>query len=60
MGEGGDDLLMEALRVVRGVAASVREKHRAACVVTNEGAYQESKHMHWRVLFRGSLPDALA
>jgi len=57
LGEGGEELLMDVLRVVRQVASQVREEHGAACVVTNEGEYQESKHMHWHVLFRGELPE---
>lgn len=59
LGDGGDDLLMEVVRVVRQVAAQVRAEYGAACVVTNEGLYQESKHMHWHVLFRGDLPEGL-
>ncbi|MFM9441010.1 HIT domain-containing protein [Streptomyces acidiscabies] len=57
LGDGGEELLMDVLRVVRRVASQVREEHGAACVVTNEGEYQESKHMHWHVLFRGELPE---
>ncbi len=57
LGDGGEELLVDVLRVVRQVAGQVREEHGAACVVTNEGEYQESKHMHWHVLFRGELPE---
>ncbi|MET9387905.1 HIT domain-containing protein [Streptomyces sp. NPDC002928] len=57
LGDGGEERLVDVLRVVRSVAARVREEHGAACVVTNEGEYQESKHMHWHVLFRGELPE---
>ncbi len=60
LGDGTEDDLTAVLRVVRKVAAKVREEYGAACVVTNEGAYQESKHMHWHVLFRGNLPEGLA
>ncbi|MFC9685187.1 HIT domain-containing protein [Streptomyces sp. NPDC056948] len=60
LGDGGEELLTDVVRVVRTVAARVRKEHGAACVVTNEGAYQESKHMHWHVLFRGELPEGLA
>ncbi|WP_232246578.1 MULTISPECIES: HIT domain-containing protein [Kitasatospora] len=60
LGAGGEELLLDVLRVVRRVAASVREEHGAACVVTNEGGYQESKHLHWHVLYRGELPEGLA
>lgn len=57
LGDGGEHLLLEVLRVVREVAAQVRDTYGAACVVTNEGRYQESKHMHWHVLYRGDLPE---
>ncbi|MBX7551538.1 HIT domain-containing protein [Streptomyces sp. tea 10] len=58
LGDGGEERLVDVLRVVRSVAARVREEFGAACVVTNEGAYQESKHQHWHVLYRGDLPEA--
>ncbi|BEL06164.1 HIT domain-containing protein [Actinoplanes sichuanensis] len=57
LGEGGEDLLLEVLRVVRQVAERVRQEHGAACVMTNEGAYQDSKHLHFHVLFRGDPPE---
>jgi histidine triad (HIT) family protein len=57
LGEGGEELLMKVMRVVRSVAAKVREEHGAACIVTNLGDYQESKHLHFHVLFRGKLPE---
>ncbi|MFE6055111.1 HIT domain-containing protein [Kitasatospora sp. NPDC056446] len=60
LGDGGEDLLLEVLRVVRLVAAQVAAEHGAASVVTNEGNYQESKHMHWHVINRGDLPEGLA
>ncbi|MEU9044477.1 MULTISPECIES: HIT domain-containing protein [unclassified Kitasatospora] len=60
LGDGTEEDLADVLRVVRKVAARVREEYGAVCVVTNEGAYQESKHMHWHVLFRGNLPEGLA
>ncbi|MBD0688357.1 HIT family hydrolase [Streptomyces sp. CBMA123] len=60
LGDGTEELLADVLRVVRKVATKVREEYGAACVVTNEGAYQESKHMHWHVLYRGDLPEGLA
>ncbi|MEU9041507.1 MULTISPECIES: HIT domain-containing protein [unclassified Kitasatospora] len=56
LGDGTEEVLADVLRVVRKVAAKVREEYGAACVVTNEGAYQESKHMHWHVLYRGDPP----
>ncbi|WP_235502982.1 MULTISPECIES: HIT family protein [unclassified Kitasatospora] len=58
LADGGEERLMDVMRAVRSVAARVRAEHGAACVVTNEGKYQESKHMHWHVLFRGELPES--
>ncbi|MEU4300289.1 HIT domain-containing protein [Kitasatospora aureofaciens] len=60
LGVGGEELLTEVMRVVREVAALVRAEHGAACVVTNVGDYQESKHLHVHVLYRGDLPEGLA
>jgi histidine triad (HIT) family protein len=46
---GQEAVLMPLLRVVREVAASV-EADRGMCrVLTNLGAYQDSKHLHFHV-----------
>ncbi|WP_406358568.1 HIT family protein [Streptomyces sp. NBC_00658] len=52
---GSDDaeLLREVMDVVREVAGKVRTEHGAASITTNEGLYQESKHMHWHITHRG-------
>lgn len=47
---GDDALMLELLGVVREVAKAVLEEHGAARVITNLGAYQESKHLHWHVV----------
>lgn len=47
---GDDSLLLELLHVVQDVARSVVEQHGACRVLTNLGAYQESKHLHWHVV----------
>lgn len=48
--EAGDDaLLLEMIAVVRQVAASVVAERGACRVLTNLGAYQDSKHLHWHV-----------
>lgn len=44
-----DDVLPALLAVVRRVAADVLAAHGAARVLTNLGAYQDSKHLHWHV-----------
>ncbi|MFJ8210641.1 HIT domain-containing protein [Streptomyces sp. NPDC096033] len=53
LGGAGPDLLAEVVGVVRDVAAQVEAERGACSVVTNLGLYQESKHMHWHVLWRG-------
>jgi histidine triad (HIT) family protein len=46
-----DALLIELMKVVRDIAASVVAEHGACRIVTNLGAYQDSKHLHWHVAF---------
>ncbi|HSB29679.1 MAG TPA: HIT domain-containing protein [Pyrinomonadaceae bacterium] len=42
-------LLLELLAVVREVAERIVGEHGACRVLTNVGAYQDSKHLHWHV-----------
>ena len=51
LGEAGEEILADVLRVVREVAAEVDKTHGAARVLTNLGAYQDSKHLHFHVHF---------
>jgi len=51
----GDDLLPELLSAVRMIAADVVSEHGACRVVTNLGQYQDSKHLHWHVIFGDRL-----
>lgn len=44
------------LTVVQDVAAVVEREHGAASIVTNLGAYQDSKHLHVHVRFGDPLP----
>lgn len=44
-----EGLLADLLEVVREVAAEVERRHGAARVLTNLGAYQDSKHLHFHV-----------
>ncbi|MGP8298147.1 HIT family protein [Streptomyces inhibens] len=53
LGNEGEELLVEVLRVVRKVAAEVEQEHGACSVITNLGWYQESKHQHWHIVYRG-------
>jgi len=48
--QGADSsILTELLGVVREVAAEVLAAHGACRVLTNLGAYQDSKHLHFHV-----------
>ena len=49
------DLLLEMIRVIQGVAAQILDEHGACRVLTNLGAYQESKHLHWHVTSGAAL-----
>lgn len=51
LGEAEPSLLQGLLAVVSEVAAKVTADHGAARVLTNLGAYQESKHLHFHVNF---------
>jgi histidine triad (HIT) family protein len=45
-----DGELLSLLHVVRDVAAGVLAERGASRVITNLGAYQDSKHLHWHVV----------
>jgi histidine triad (HIT) family protein len=50
LGGHGMEMVHRVLEVVRDVAAQV-ERERGACrVITNLGAYQDSKHLHFHVV----------
>jgi histidine triad (HIT) family protein len=49
LGDYGEDVLHRVLSVVRRVAADVEAEHGACRVLTNLGAYQDSKHLHFHV-----------
>jgi histidine triad (HIT) family protein len=55
---GDEGLMLELLGVVREVAKAVLEEHGAARVITNLGAYQESKHLHWHVVSGARLEQS--
>ena len=46
-----DGLLLEVLEVVKAIAQRTVEEYGACRVMTNMGAYQDSKHLHWHVVF---------
>ncbi|MCY7762745.1 HIT domain-containing protein [Bacillus spizizenii] len=49
--EHDHDLLLELLGVIQKVASMVTEEKGACRVITNLGAYQDSKHLHWHIVF---------
>lgn len=49
LGDAPEGLLGELMDVVREVAARVERDNGAARVLTNLGAYQDSKHLHFHV-----------
>ncbi len=53
LGNADVNLLHEILAVVCEVAAGVEKEYGSAEVTTNLGMYQESKHLHWHVIYRG-------
>jgi histidine triad (HIT) family protein len=53
---GHDDLLPPVIAMVRQVAARVEAEHGACRVLTNLGAYQDSKHLHFHVTRGEPLP----
>ncbi len=54
-----DDLLLEMFTVIREIAEQVVAEQGACRVITNLGAYQDSKHLHWHVVSGERLtPDA--
>ncbi|MFI0219763.1 HIT family protein [Streptomyces lydicus] len=59
LGNADESLLHEVVGLVREVAAGVEKKHGSCSVTTNLGLYQESKHMHWHVVYRGESEDQI-
>ncbi|MEH6975379.1 MULTISPECIES: HIT domain-containing protein [Bacillus] len=48
--EEDQELLLELLDVIKKVAQMVTEENGACRVITNLGAYQDSKHLHWHIV----------
>ncbi|MBN6205123.1 HIT domain-containing protein [Ralstonia pickettii] len=53
--EDENDLLLELLEVIKKVAKKVTEENGACRVLTNVGDYQDSKHLHWHIVFGEKL-----
>ena len=47
-------LLIELCTVMKQVAAQVTKEHGSCRVLTNLGNYQDSKHLHFHVIYGGS------
>ncbi|MCM3033370.1 MULTISPECIES: HIT domain-containing protein [unclassified Niallia] len=55
--ESDQKLLLELLGVIQKLAASVTEEYGACRVITNLGNYQDSKHLHWHIVFGNPLTN---
>lgn len=53
--EADEALLQKLFAIIQQVARSVTAEHGACLVLTNIGAYQDSKHLHWYVAFGEQL-----
>jgi histidine triad (HIT) family protein len=49
--EGDNALLIELMDTVNKVASQVDSEHGACRVITNLGKYQDSKHLHFHVVY---------
>jgi len=49
--ESDNEILIELMEVIKKVASMVTEEYGACRVITNLGNYQDSKHLHWHVVF---------
>lgn len=49
--DGDNDLLLELMGVVQKAAAQVVAEHGACRVITNLGKYQDSKHLHFHIVY---------
>ena len=57
LGDADEAILAQLLVVVREVAALVLTEHGACRVLTNLGAYQDSKHLHFHVNSGEPIPE---
>jgi histidine triad (HIT) family protein len=60
LGSADESILTRLLAVVREVAAGVLAEHGACRVLTNLGAYQDSKHLHFHVNSGEPLSERVA
>ncbi len=50
LGPEDDPLIVEFFAIIKQVAAQVIAEYGACRVLTNLGAYQDSKHLHWHII----------
>jgi len=51
MEESDNELSLELLGVIKKVADLVTEENGACKVIPNLGNYQDSKHLHWHIVY---------
>ncbi|WP_342561569.1 HIT domain-containing protein [Paenibacillus sp. FSL R7-0345] len=49
--QGDNELLIELMDVIKKVASQVQSEYGACRVLTNLGQYQDSKHLHFHIIF---------
>ncbi|MNI67884.1 hypothetical protein D3C73_1235400 [compost metagenome] len=50
-------LLIELMEVVSQVSTKLISEYGASKIVTNIGQYQDSKHLHWHVVYGEIIRD---
>ena len=51
LGDEDSGLLLDLLTVAKTIARQTVEKYGACRVITNLGDYQDSKHLHWHIVY---------
>ena len=51
--------LQEMMQVLQKISTMVVARHGACRVITNLGAYQESKHLHWHIVSGERIPNTV-
>ncbi len=49
--EDDTTLMNELMVVIRQVASQVTKKYGACKIITNLGSYQDTKHLHWHIVY---------
>jgi histidine triad (HIT) family protein len=53
--EDDHELLLELLLVVKKIANDIVSENGACKIITNLGEYQDSKHLHWHLIYGGKI-----